>query len=346
MVKYKDFNMLKKIVVTAFLGSLSLFAGEKLTGAGATFPAPVYYDWAYNYKKATSHKVNYQSIGSGGGIEQISKRTVDFGASDEPLDMAKLDKEKLLQFPAVIGSIVIVHNIDGIKDEELKLSNSNIADIFLGKITKWNDPKILADNPKLNLPDEKITVVRRSDGSGTTYNFSYFLSAVSSEWKSKVGTGKSLDWPIGIGGKGNEGVTNFVKQTPNSVGYVENAYKLSNKLSGATIQTASGKWVTAREENFKSAAANANWDSNNHFYQILALQKGDTSYPIVAATFILLPREKVETNLLVVDFYNYSFENGDQSASKLGYVPLPTETKNLIKSYWKQNNLTQNNLTK
>ncbi len=334
--------ILKKLLTTAVVSSLavSLFAGEKLTGAGATFPAPVYYDWAYSYKKATGHKVNYQSIGSGGGIEQASKRTVDFGASDEPLKSAKLDKEKLYQFPAVIGSIVLVHNVAGIPDEALKLSNTNVADIYLGKITKWNDPKIVADNPSLNLPNENITVVRRSDGSGTTYNFSYFLSAVSSDWKSKVGTGKSLDWPVGVGGKGNEGVTNLVKQTPNSIGYVENAYKISNKLSGATIQTASGKWVTAREENFKASAANANWELDKHFYYILSLQKGDHSYPIVAATFILLPKEKTETNSLVVDFYNHSFENGDKSASKLGYVPLPTETKNLIRQYWKQNKLT------
>jgi phosphate transport system substrate-binding protein len=335
--------MIKRIIttitaiflVTPILGN-SLFAGDKLVGAGASFPAPLYYDWAYVYKKKTGNRINYQSIGSGGGIEQISKRMVDFGASDKPLKSEDLAKDKLLQFPAVIGSIVIVFNIPSIGDAQLKLKNSVVADIFSGEISKWNDPRITSDNPNLKLPNEPITVVHRSDGSGTTYNFSYYLSGSSSDWKSRVGTGKSLDWPVGLGGKGNEGVTNLVKQTPFSIGYVEQAYKSRNNMSAAILQTASGKWVEAKEENFKSAAAYAKWTIEDNFYQMLALQPGDHSYPIVAATFILLPIEKSDTNSQVTAFYEYSFEKGDKSADRLGYIALPEATKNMIRKYWKK----------
>jgi phosphate transport system substrate-binding protein len=332
--------MFGKIITGMFLASAlvsNLFGGDRLTGAGASFPAPLYYDWAYTYKKKTGNRVNYQSIGSGGGIKQISKRMVDFGASDKPLKSAELEKKGLLQFPAVIGSIVVVFNVDGIADAQLKLKNSVVADIFAGKITKWNDSRIKADNPTLNLPNTPITVVHRSDGSGTTYNFSYYLSGSSEDWKSSVGTGKSLDWPVGLGGKGNEGVTNLVKQTPNSIGYVEQAYKSRNSMTAAVLQTASGKWVEAKEENFKAAAAYAKWTIEDNFYQMLALQPGDTSYPIVASTFILLPKEKANTNKMVTAFYDYSFgRRGDRSADKLGYIALPEATKNMIRNYWKK----------
>ena len=322
----------KAFLATAVVAS-SLF-GAKISGAGASFPAPLYYDWAFKYQKDTKNRVNYQSIGSGGGIKQISKRVVNFGASDKPLNTSKLSKAKLYQFPAVIGSIVVALNVPGVKDAQLKLKNAVVADIFAGKITKWNDAAIVADNKGVNLPDEKIIVCHRSDGSGTTYNFTYYLSEASENWKNNYGAGKAIDWATGIGGKGNEGVASLVKQTPFSIGYIENAYKEQNKLAAAMLQTANGKWVAATEANFKAAAKYASWTKEDNFYALLALQPGDTSYPIVAATFILLPVESVETNKDVTAFFEYAFQNGDAAAKKLGYIPLPEETKNLIRSYW------------
>jgi len=332
-------TMLKGLLIAAV--ATTSMMGAKISGAGASFPAPLYYDWAYQYQKETKNRVNYQSIGSGGGIKQISNRVVDFGASDKPLKTAKLNKKKLYQFPAVIGSIVVAFNVPGVADESLKLKNSVVADIFAGKITKWNDAAILADNKELTLPDEKIIVCHRSDGSGTTYNFTYYLAESSDNWKNNYGAGKAIDWATGIGGKGNEGVASLVKQTPFSIGYIENAYKEKNNLTAATLQTKNGKWVTATEEHFKAAAKYASWTKADNFYALLALQDGDTSYPIVAATFILLPTEKVETNKQVLDFIEYAFKNGDASAKKLGYIPLPNETKELIRSYWADKSLTK-----
>jgi phosphate transport system substrate-binding protein len=332
--------MLNKILGAALVVAVSFsssIAADKINGAGASFPAPLYYDWAYSYKKDTKNRVNYQSIGSGGGIKQITKRIVSFGASDKPLNSKKLAKAKLLQFPAVIGSIVIAFNVDGIADETLKLSNDVVADIFAGVITKWNDPKIAVNNSGVKLPNEKIIVVHRSDGSGTTYNFTYYLSGSSEHWKNNYGTGKAVDWAVGIGGKGNEGVANLVKQTPYTIGYIENAYKEKNHLSAAVLKTANGKWVTASEENFKAAAKYASWTKEDNFYAMLALQPGDISYPIVAATFILLPTEKSAMNKKVIEFYDYAFNNGDKSAKKLGYIPLPEATKAMIREYWADN---------
>ena len=328
--------MLKKLALAALLVG-SAIAADKINGAGATFPAPLYYDWAFNYKKDTKNSVNYQSIGSGGGVKQITTRIVDFGASDEPVKTKELEKSKLLQFPATIGSIVVAFNVEGIADETLKLRNEVVADIFAGKITKWNDPKIVADNAGLKLPNAEIITVHRSDGSGTTYNFTYYLTQSSQNWKNNFGTGKAVDWACGIGGKGNEGVTNLIKQTPNSIGYIENAYKEKNNLSAAVLQTASGKWVVANEENFKAAAKYATWTKEESFYGLLALQKGDNSYPIVAATFILLPKEKAQMNKQVIKFFDYAFKNGDASAKTLGYIPLPEETKQMIREYWAEN---------
>ncbi|MDO9207967.1 MAG: phosphate ABC transporter substrate-binding protein PstS, partial [Sulfuricurvum sp.] len=327
--------MLRKVTqgfVIAAIAATSMIAADKINGAGATFPAPCYYDWAYNYQKATKTRVNYQSIGSGGGIKQVSERIVDFGATDAPLTPKELDKANLTQFPAVIGSIVVAHNIPGVADEKLKLKNSVVADIFAGKITMWNDAAIKADNAGINLPAEKIIVAHRSDGSGTTYVFTDYLSESSKMWKSKFGIGKAIGWATGVGGKGNEGVTNLIKQTPYSIGYIENAYKEKNNLSAATLQTAEGKWVTATLPNFQLAVKQAKWSKKDHFYSSLVMQDG--AYPIVAATFILLPKDKAEANAEVIKFFDHSFRNGDKAAQKLGYIPLPVETTNMVREYW------------
>ena len=336
--------MLKRIATALTLASLALtpaFAAEKISGAGASFPAPLYYDWAYSYGKETKIQVNYQSIGSGGGIKQITNRIVDFGASDAPLDNKALEKANLLQFPAVIGAIVVAYNIPGIGDEQLKLTNEDVADIFAGKITMWNDPKLAKENAGLKLPNQKIIVVHRSDGSGTTFNFTYYLTQSSKMWKDTYGTGKAIDWATGMGGKGNEGISNLLMQTPYTIGYVETAYKEKNHLAAATLQTASGKWVTASEENIMAAAKYASWTKQGNFYALLALQPGDNSYPIVAATFILLPKEKKAwaKDKEVTKFYNYGYEHGQAAAKKLGYIPLPASTVKMINEYWTENNV-------
>ncbi len=324
-----------KGLVIAAIAATSMIAADKISGAGATFPAPCYYDWAYNYQKATKTRVNYQAIGSGGGIKQISERIVDFGGTDAPMTPKELEKAKLLQFPAVIGSIVVAHNLPGVADEQLKLKNSVVADIFAGKITMWNDPAIAADNAGVKLPNQKIIVVHRSDGSGTTHVFTDYLSEASKMWKSKFGVGKAIGWATGVGGKGNEGVTNLIKQTPYSVGYIENAYKEKNNLAAATLQTAEGKWVAATLPNFQAAVKQAKWSKKDHFYSSLVMQ--DNAYPIVAATFILMPKEKAESNEQVKAFFDYSFRNGDKAAQKLGYIPLPVETTNMVRQYWTEN---------
>ncbi|MDD2368002.1 MAG: phosphate ABC transporter substrate-binding protein PstS [Sulfuricurvum sp.] len=327
--------MLSKVTkgfVIAAVAATSIMAADKISGAGATFPAPVYYDWAYNYQKATHTRVNYQAIGSGGGIKQISERIVDFGGTDAPLTPKELDAAKLYQFPAVIGSIVVAYNIPGVADGQLKLKNSVVADIFAGKVTMWNDPAIAADNAGVKLPAEKIIVAHRSDGSGTTFNFTAYLSEASKMWKSTYGTGKAIGWATGIGGKGNEGVTNLIMQTPYTIGYIEEAYKEKNHLAAATLQTAQGKWVKADMAGFQAAVKQAKWTKKDHFYSSLVMQ--DNAYPIVAATFILMPREKADVNQEVIKFFDYAFRSGDKAAEKLGYIPLPVETTNMVREYW------------
>ena len=323
-----------KCLLIAAVAATSMMAADKINGAGATFPAPCYYDWAYSYQKATKIRVNYQSIGSGGGVKQISERIVDFGASDAPMTPKELAAANLTQFPAVIGSIVIAHNLPGVADEKLKLKNSVVADIFAGKITMWNDAAIAVDNAGIKLPAEKIIVAHRSDGSGTTYVFTDYLSEASKTWKGKFGTGKAIGWATGVGGKGNEGVTNLLKQTPYSIGYIETSYKEKNNLAAATLQTAEGKWVVANKATFQAAVSRAKWSKKDHFYGSLVMQDG--AYPIVAATFILMPRDadKAEMREHVIKFFDYSFRNGDAAAEKLGYIALPVETTNLVRQYW------------
>ncbi|WP_457596732.1 phosphate ABC transporter substrate-binding protein PstS [Hydrogenimonas sp.] len=330
--------MLKKSLAALTAGVIAAHAAQ-IVGAGASFPAPLYFDWAYLYQKVTGNQVDYRSIGSGGGIERITARTVDFGASDKPLEPEKLDKKGLYQFPAVIGSIVVAYNLPGIKDGELKLENEDLAAIFMGIIRYWDDEAIAEDNPNLKLPHEEIVVCHRADGSGTTFNFSWFLAHVSGDWADHVGIGESLDWPVGLGGKGNEGVATLIARNPYSIGYVEYAYKLKNGLGAATLQSADGHWVAPTEENFKAAAAYARWSGKNHFYEILALQPGDHSYPIVAATFILLPREAAGRDKEVVKFFDFAFRRGDADARRQGYVPLPQKTKEMVRAYWKEHGI-------
>ena len=335
--------MVKKIfmsLVGVMFFATFAFSGNKIiNGAGATFPYPVYSAWAYSYYKVTGYKFNYQSIGSGGGIRQIKSRTVDFGASDAPLTPEKQKEYRLLQFPAVIGGVVPIVHVKGIKDGELKITPNVLAEIFLGSVKKWNDPAIKELNPNLNLPNASITVVHRSDGSGTTAIFTSYLNSVSPDWASKVGKGKSVNWPVGIGGKGNEGVANYVKRIKSSIGYVEFAYAKKNRLTYIKLQNMVGYFVSPSFEAFKSAAAYAKWDKNKGYYLWLVNAPGKNSWPIAGATFILLPVEKKESNKKVVKFYDWSFKNGDKIAEKLIYVPLPKSLKDDIRSYWKANGI-------
>ncbi|MFQ5646568.1 MAG: phosphate ABC transporter substrate-binding protein PstS [bacterium] len=353
---------MKKIITTLstifFVGSFAVFspspsragwfdnvfggkegAGKTINGAGASFPYPVYSAWAYNYKKSKGIQINYQSIGSGGGIKQITARTVDFGASDAPLKPERLDKEKLLQFPAVIGGVVPVVHLSQVKPGELVLDSDTLGKIFLGEITYWDDSRIKTLNSGLSLPHDKITVVHRSDGSGTTAIFTRYLSEVHQDWKSKVGAGKAVSWPVGIGGKGNEGVANYVKRTSGSIGYVEFAYAEQNKLSHARLKNAAGHIVAPDFAAFADAAATADFDPGKDFYIWLVNAPGKNSWPIAGATFILLAKEKADVNKRVIAFYDWAFNNGDAKAKELAYVPLPGSLKDKIRNYWKTKGL-------
>ena len=291
------FTCFKSLALPLLAASLALTAvpaiAAEITGAGATFPAPIYGKWAEAYQKATGHKINYQSIGSGGGIKQITAKTVDFGASDMPLTPAELDKNGLMQFPAVIGGEVLVVNIAGVKPGEMRLTPALLADIYLGKITKWNDKALAALNPKLSLPDQSIAVVRRADGSGTTFIFTNYLSKVSPEWKQKVGEGAAVQWPLGLGGKGNEGVAAFVQRIPGTIGYVEYAYAKQNNMTYMLLQNADGNYPLPDDKTFKAAAAKADW-TKSAFFEILTNQPGKDAWPITGATFILM--HKVRTS--------------------------------------------------
>jgi len=334
---------MKKIAAFALAAVLAMGAAahaeEMLNGAGATFPYPVYSAWANEYNKVSGVKLNYQSIGSGGGIKQITERTVDFGATDKPLKPEELAKDNLLQFPAVIGGVVPVVNISGIKSGELKLDSETVCKIYLGEIKTWNDAMIKKLNPTLNLPGSEITVVHRSDGSGTTAIFTDYLSGVCPAWKEKVGSGTSVSWPSGIGGKGNEGVANYVQQTSNSIGYVEFAYAKQNNLTYTQLKNHAGAFVEPSFESFEDAAATASFDPKKDFYLWLNDAPGNKSWPIAGATFILLAKEKKDSNMKVVKFYDWAFKNGDGKAKELIYVPLPNSLKGKIEAYWKSNGI-------
>ena len=308
---------------------------QEITGAGATFPAPIYAKWAEAYQKATGVKINYQSIGSSGGMRQINAKTVDFGASDAPLTSEQLDKDGLVQFPAVIGGVVPVVNVADVKPGDMRLTGQVLGDIFLGKITKWNDKAIADLNPKIKLPAQDIAVVRRADGSGTTFIFTNYLSKVNADWKAKIGEGTAVQWPSGMGGKGNEGVAAFVQRLPGAIGYVEYAYAKQNKLAHALLRNADGQFVAPDDDTFKAAAAGADW-SKASFGAILTEQRGKASWPITGATFILMhktqakPQQAVE----VMKFFDWSFANGNKLAADLDYVPLPDALTKQIRGAW------------
>jgi phosphate transport system substrate-binding protein len=311
-------------------------AAATITGAGATFPYPIYAKWAEAYKAKTGVAMNYQSIGSGGGIKQITAKTVNFGASDMPLTVEKLEKDGLMQFPTVIGGVVPVVNIEGVAPGKMKLDGTTLADIYLGKITKWNDPALVALNKDLKLPDEVITVVHRSDGSGTTFIFTNYLSKASAEWKSNVGESTAVSWKAGIGGKGNEGVAANVQRMKNTIGYVEYAYALQNKMAYVQMKNRDGQFVEPGDVSFKAAAANAQWDKAPGFYEILTNEPGKDSWPISGATFILVHKmqEDATAGREVLKFFDWAYANGDAAATGLDYVPLPDSVKALVRKQW------------
>jgi phosphate transport system substrate-binding protein len=333
-------RMARILTAAALAGTVLLspaFAAE-ITGAGATFPYPIYAKWADAYRKETGTGLNYQSIGSGGGIKQITAKTVDFGASDMPLTPADLEKNGLVQFPTVIGGDVPVVNLKGIAPGQLKLSGEVLAEIFLGKVKKWNDPAIAATNPGVALPATSISVVHRSDGSGTTFIWTNYLSKVSPEWKSKVGEGTSVNWPIGVGGKGNEGVASYVQRIQGSIGYVEYAYVLQNKMAYAQVKNREGRFVEPSARGFQAAAAGADWGAAPGMYLILTDAPGSDAWPIAGATFILMHKvqDKPENAKQVLHFFDWAYSKGDRMAEALDYVPLPDKVVKLIEANWKQ----------
>lgn len=327
---------LRAITALAFCALALNTQASDVTGAGASFVFPVMTKWSSDYAKASGKKVNYQSIGSGGGIAQIKAGTVDFGSSDAPLKPDELAKFGLTQFPSVIGGVVPVLNVPGVAAGALKLDGPLLADIFLGKITMWNDPRIVALNGGVTLPALKITVVRRSDGSGTTFNFVNYLSKVSPDWKSKVGEGTSVKWPTGIGGKGNEGVTAYVKQIKGAMGYVELSFAVQNKLAYARMKNAAGKYVIPSDDSFQAAANNADWASAKDFYLVITNAPGEESWPITATNFIMMYKQpkNAASAKAAKEFFRWVYANGDAQATALSYVPLPPALVKQIEAYW------------
>ena len=327
---------MKKLFATLLAMIAVAVSAQEITGAGATFPAPLYSKWASEYNKATNIRVNYQSVGSGAGLKQIEGKTVTFGASDMPLTDEKLKEIGLFQFPTVIGGVVPVINLKGIEPGQLRLTGTVIAEIFLGKITKWNDNAIKALNPSLALPDQAITAVRRADGSGTTFIWTNYLSKVNKEFKDTIGEGTAVNWKVGAGGKGNEGVAAMVRQLPGAFGYVEYAYVKQAKMNWVNVQNSAGTWVAPTEDTFKAAAANADW--NKTYYQILTNQAGKEAWPISGATFILvyIKPSDAAASKTALTFFDWAFSKGDKAADDLDYVALPPAVKAKIRADWKQ----------
>jgi phosphate transport system substrate-binding protein len=321
-------------LIAALVAGVTASFAQDVTGAGASFPAPLYAKWADAYHKATNARVNYQSVGSGAGIKQIKAKTVDFGASDMPLKDEELVADGLLQFPTVIGGVVPVVNIKGIAPGQIKLTGKVLGDIYLGKVTKWNDAEITSINAGVPLPDADISVVRRADGSGTSFIFTNYLSKVNAEWKTKVGEGTAVNWPAGAGGKGNEGVSSYVQRLPNSIGYVEYAYAKQNKMAHVLMKNKDGNFVAPDDDNFKAAAANADW--NKSFYQVLTEQPGKNAWPLTGATFILMHKAqaKPEQAATALKFFDWAYANGDKMAMDLEYVALPDSLKALVRKQW------------
>jgi phosphate transport system substrate-binding protein len=322
------------LLIAALVPVSGIALAQDVTGAGASFPAPLYAKWADAYNKATGVRINYQSVGSGAGIRQIKGKTVDFGATDMPLKDDELAKDGLLQFPTVIGGVVPVINVKGINPGQLKLTGALIADIYLGKITQWNDPAIAALNPGVPLPAEKIAPVRRADGSGTTFIFTNYLSKVSEEWKSKVGEGTAVNWPLGAGGKGNEGVSSFVQRLPNSIGYVEYAYVKQNKMNFTLLRNKDGVFVPPSDNAFKAAAAGADWSKT--FYQITTDQPGKEAWPLTNPTYILMhmQAEKPANSAAALKFFDWAYTSGDKLADEMDYVALPDVVVDLVRKHW------------
>ncbi len=329
------FSGLLGLVIMAFFSSTSM-AGQVITGAGATFPYPIYARWAHDYAQKTGVLINYQSIGSGGGIRQIRASAVSFGASDAPLTAKQLKEWDLVQFPMIMGGIVPVVKLAGIRANQLHLTGPVLADIFLGKITKWNDPRIKAINPGVNLPDRGITVVHRSDGSGTTWIFTHYLCAVSPQWAKQVGAAKAVDWPAGLGGKGNEGVAAYVSRINGAIGYVEYAYALQNHLCSVVLKNKDGKFVKACTSSFQAAAEGADWVHTPAMAVVLVNQPGTGSWPITGASFILVHKnyKSAKTIKSVLKFFAWCYKNGSKSAIELDYVPLPKKVVNLVEKLW------------
>ena len=330
----KDFG---SIAVAAGLAVAIPAHAVDITGAGATFPYPIYAKWADAYRKASGVGMNYQSIGSGGGIKQITAKTVDFGATDMPLSAEQLAKDGLLQFPAIMGGVVPAVNLKGVSAGQIRLSGELLAAIYLGKIKKWNDPAIVGLNAGVKLPEQAISVVHRSDGSGTTFLFTHYLSRVSAQWKSAAGEGTAVKWPTGIGGKGNEGVANYVSRIAGAIGYVEYAYAKQNKLAYTLLRNGQGQFVAPNEESFKAAAAGADWARAPGMFMVLTNQPGRASWPITGASFILVHRvqEKSANAREVLKFFDWSFAHGDELAASLDYVPMPDSVVRLIQTSWK-----------
>jgi phosphate transport system substrate-binding protein len=332
-------KLIYSIAAVVAIAYASTSHAAALTGAGATFPYPLYAKWANAYKKQTGIRLNYQSIGSGGGIKQIIAETIDFGATDAPMTPENQQKNGLTQFPTVIGGVVPVINLKGISANQLKLSSDILADIFLGKIKKWNDPQLVALNPDVKLPSKSIVVIHRADGSGTTFIFTAYLSQVSPAWKSTVGTGKAVSWKAGTGGKGNEGVASYVQRIKGSIGYVEYAYALQNEMTSVQLQNLDGQFVNPDEASFSAAATNAKWDASKGFYEVLTNQPGKNSWPITGATFILVykTQSNAESGRGVLKFFDWAYsDKGDALSSQLGYVPLPKKVQDLIRTSWKE----------